>query len=540
MNAPLVDANTRPLSLSVLLDGMQNGTLVLPDFQRDFDWNDGEIISLVATLIKGWPAGSLLLMSGRPEFFSTREFEYAPKAKGEPEYVVLDGQQRLTATYLALRGTGPEMFVMRYSGLDPDHSIGAEEIEERIERIDMSDWRALWDARRQLEESIVPFTALESASDFYEWRDEIVRELSPNEREERANELSLLYRNLLGNLNHYDFPCVILDKRLPTAAVARIFERINRSGRRLNTFDLMVARAYVPGWNLRDQWDAATREYATLDTFLGDDGLPVLQAIALVDEEDVRQPAVLDLSPRRVHDAWDQAVAAMNAAVELVESFGVTSPEYLPYRAQLLTLSGLAWDRDLTERSAEIERWFWATSLSGAYDVGSSTRVVSDVRDLRAWLDGGAPPPRPHVGFGTLATATRRRYPPLWRAFMALLSRAGAATLYEDGSEADHGKEAVAVSLFRPGAGDLHLRIFGQVKASRSTARRSKKESLLGILLSERPAQEVFEQQLLPLDLVEYAGDPQRLLDRRVELSLEYLASVIDDRVIELQRTVED
>lgn len=540
MNAPLVDANTRPLSLSVLLDGMQNGTVVLPDFQRDFDWNDGEIISLVATLIKGWPAGSLLLMSGRPEFFSTREFEYAPKASGEPEYVVLDGQQRLTATYLALRGTGPEMFVMRYSDLDIDASLGAEEIEERIERIDISEWRDEWDSRRQLEESVVPFTALESASDFYEWRDEIVRELAPSERDQRANELSLLYRNLLGNLNHYDFPCVILDKRLPTAAVARIFERINRSGRRLNTFDLMVARAYVPGWNLRDQWEAATREYATLDSFLGDDGLPVLQAIALIDEEDVRQPAVLGLSPRRVHDAWDKAVVAMNAAVEAVQSFGVISPEQLPYKAQLLTLAGLAWDRDLAANSAEIERWFWATSLSGAYEVGSSTRVVSDVRELRSWLDGGPALARPHVSFGTLATATRRRYPPLWRTFMAVLSRAGAEELVDDGTRGESGLKAVSVSLFRPGAGDLHLRIFGQVKASRDTARRSKNETLLGILLGGKPTDEVLTQQLLPLDLVEYAGDPQRLIDRRVELALEYLSSLVGDPIIDLQRAAQD
>lgn len=539
MTPPLVDANTRPLALSVLLDGIETGRVVLPDFQRDFDWNDGEVISLVATLIKGWPAGSLLLMSGQPEFFSTREFEFAPKAQPDPEFVVLDGQQRLTALHLALRGAGPEIFVLRYSDLDVDPSIGAEDLEERIERIDVTEWRDAWDSRRQLREFVVPFTALESAADFYEWRDSIVKDLPMSERDTRADQLSQLYRNLLGNLNHYDFPCVILDNRLPTAAVARIFERINRTGRRLNTFDLMVARAYAPGWNLRDQWDAATREYETLDLFLGDDGLPILQAIALVDEQDVRQPAVLGLSQRRVHDAWDKAVSAMDAAIRIVQSFGAIRPDHLPYKSQLLTLAGLAWDVELSSHSTERERWFWATSLSGAYDVGSSTRVVSDVKELRAWLGDGPEPAKPHVSFETLVSATRRRFPPLWRAFMSLLTRAGATDLVEHVALDDSSSKVVAVSLFQPSSGGMHVRIFGQIKATRATARRAKREPLLGLLVSEPPSSTELAAQLLPSDLRTFAGDPHGLLEHRVEDALRFLVRLVGDPVVDVQRSAD-
>lgn len=539
MSSPLVDASTRPLALSVLLDGIESGRVVLPDFQRDFDWNDGEIISLVATLIKGWPAGSLLLMRGEPEFFSTREFEFAPKAQPNPEFVVLDGQQRLTALHLALRGAGPEVFVLRYAELSPDASMGAEEIEERIERIDVTEWRDSWDSRRQLAEAVVPFTALESAADFYEWRDSLVKALPASARDDRAEELSQLYRRLLGNLNHYDFPCVILDNRLPTAAVARIFERINRSGRRLNTFDLMVARAYVPGWNLRDQWDAATREFETLDQFLADDGLPVLQTIALVDEADVRQPAVLGLSPRRVRDAWDEAVAAMDAAIRAVQGFGAIRADQLPYKAQLLTLAGLAWDLDLDVHATKLERWFWGTSLSGAYDVGSSTRVVSDLRELRGWLGGGPEPARPHVSFETLVAATRRRYPPLWRAFMSMLTRAGAVDLLERAPLDDSSSKAVAVSVFQPSSGGMHLRIFSQVKATRATARRAKNEPLLGLLVAEPPPRQELAGQLLPSDLRAFAGDPHGLLEQRVEDSIRFLDSAVGERFVDLQRSAD-
>jgi len=32
-----------------------------PEFQRDYDWEDDRVIALVATMMRGWPAGSLLL-----------------------------------------------------------------------------------------------------------------------------------------------------------------------------------------------------------------------------------------------------------------------------------------------------------------------------------------------------------------------------------------------------------------------------------------------------------------------------------------------
>lgn len=537
MTSRPVDANTRPLPLSKLLDGIAAGLVVLPDFQRDFDWNDAEVISLVATLLKGWPAGSLLLMRGEPEFFRTREFEFAPKrTPRDLDYVVLDGQQRLTALYLALRGAGAEMFALDYTELEVEPSLGAEEIEDRIKRIDMSEWIREYDVRRQRTEKLVPLTALSSAPDFFEWRDDLVRDLDSSERDKLADRLSQIYRNLLGNLNHYEFPCVILDNDLPSAAVARIFERINRSGRRLNTFDLMVARAYEPKWNLRDQWDAATRDYESLDLFLADDGLPVLQTIALADRQDVRQPAVLDLSPARVHEAWDRAVASMDAAISLVRTFGAVGPEQLPYKAQLLTLAGLAWDRDLNQHAVKLERWFWATSLSGAYDVGSSTRVVSDVRELRRWLDGGDEPERPAVSFDTLVSATRRRFPPLWRTFISLLTRAEAVDLLDPTND---DSKVVAVSLFQPEPGGVHLRIFGVVKATRSTARQAKRESILGLLLAEPPTQLALDGQLLPADLRRYAGDSRGLLERRVELALDFLKVTLGDRVVELQRSVD-
>src|SRR3954453_15761332 len=93
----------RSVDLSRLLEGIDQGAVVLPDFQRDFVWSDGELMVLVATVMVGWPAGSLLLMEGSPPFFNTREFSGVTRKIDQVSLVVLDGQQRLTALYSSFR-----------------------------------------------------------------------------------------------------------------------------------------------------------------------------------------------------------------------------------------------------------------------------------------------------------------------------------------------------------------------------------------------------------------------------------------------------
>jgi len=93
--------------------------------------------------------------------------------------------------------------------------------------------------------------------------------------------LTNLYRDVLSEMHRYRFPVVILERALEPSAIARIFDRVNRMGMHLGAFDLMVAQLYEPNWNLRDKWEVARSTSPMIDRFLGDDGLPILQAISL-------------------------------------------------------------------------------------------------------------------------------------------------------------------------------------------------------------------------------------------------------------------
>src|SRR5664279_3220644 len=91
------------ISLTTLVGRLKEGRYVIPDFQREFEWKPWHIRDLMKSIFLDYYIGSLLLWKGKKETFAALSCEsiYGQKVKGNPEYVVLDGQQRLAAIYYA-------------------------------------------------------------------------------------------------------------------------------------------------------------------------------------------------------------------------------------------------------------------------------------------------------------------------------------------------------------------------------------------------------------------------------------------------------
>ena len=102
------------------LDEIHQHKLVLPAIQREFVWRPGQICRLFDSLMQGYPFGTFLYWqvepenSGRFKFYDfVREYHQRdnphcpplPPMPGRQLTAVLDGQQRLTALNIGLRGS---------------------------------------------------------------------------------------------------------------------------------------------------------------------------------------------------------------------------------------------------------------------------------------------------------------------------------------------------------------------------------------------------------------------------------------------------
>jgi hypothetical protein len=108
------------MEIRQILDGAESLEMVMPEFQREYVWTINAAKSLMISLYKGYPTGSLLFW----------ETETPPEIKNKAvdvnklglTKVILDGQQRLTTLYLLIKGEIPPYYTdADFNNNDPRH-----------------------------------------------------------------------------------------------------------------------------------------------------------------------------------------------------------------------------------------------------------------------------------------------------------------------------------------------------------------------------------------------------------------------------------
>lgn len=95
------------MKISTLLDYIDHGTLLLPEFQRGYVWSREQIRGLFHSLYHRHPVGSLLVWVTQPDRVRLRGER--PTDAGVVK-LLLDGQQRITTVYSVVRGRPPRFF----------------------------------------------------------------------------------------------------------------------------------------------------------------------------------------------------------------------------------------------------------------------------------------------------------------------------------------------------------------------------------------------------------------------------------------------
>lgn len=92
------------MKIETILDQIDLGAIALPEFQRGYVWNRGQVRGVMSSLYRGHPVGSLLVWVTKTERVDAR-------GEGKVEVgsvkMLLDGQQRITSLYGLIKGRPP-------------------------------------------------------------------------------------------------------------------------------------------------------------------------------------------------------------------------------------------------------------------------------------------------------------------------------------------------------------------------------------------------------------------------------------------------
>jgi hypothetical protein len=92
--------------LASVLDQIDSGTILLPEFQRGYVWNRDQVRGLMRSLYRGYPVGGLLLWETAADTAAVR----GSSTGAGQRLLLLDGQQRITSLYGVVRGRPPAFF----------------------------------------------------------------------------------------------------------------------------------------------------------------------------------------------------------------------------------------------------------------------------------------------------------------------------------------------------------------------------------------------------------------------------------------------
>jgi len=436
------------LGLNALITRLKDGRFVIPDFQRDFEWRPWDIRELIKSIFLDYYIGSLLLWKGKKENFEALSCEVIygfnnttgekpwNYGSGKPEYIVLDGQQRLTALYytfiapdvnLPNRASRAVYFIHvdRFINEHYDEAFQYDWLSKRFKRV-------LDNPEVQYSEHIFPLSIVGKGGwDLPNWVQgyekywEVKRaEANQNNDEENEKTASINVQNakafgehIKGITEEYQIAYIELDKDLAVEKVCDIFTQINSRGIRLDAFDLINALLKPKGLQLKHMWRDASQKLDFVDTEKMN--VYVLQVMSILcqsycspkylyyllpgqekqirESDGTRRKEILVPDTKQFQNKWDVAVSSLEKAIKLLQhpqEYGVTSSQYLPYISILPVFAAIQNVlnsipfADRLEAQRKFRQWYWASVFTNRYSGSVESTSARDYLDVKAWFTG--------------------------------------------------------------------------------------------------------------------------------------------------------
>lgn len=416
-----------PITIKDATEEIKQGKYLLPIIQREFVWDDDQIIKLFDSLMRGYPIGSFLFWKVREESVDKYQFykfitsftemdnthNQKANVSGEKEITcILDGQQRLSALYIGLRGTYAKKIPWRRRN-NPDNFIGRKLFVNLLGKAkDSEETRLLYDFKFLTEDESKKKDEDESKkedenkswfevgrilgfSDTYELNNYLIEQglsrLAP-EKAKFANETLFKLYDVVrkeGVINYYMEQSQDLDK------VLNMFVRINSAGSKLDYSDLLlsIASAQWQKKNARDEIiDFVDQVNKIGDGFDFDKDFVLKCCLILSDISNIafKVDNFNKKNMQSIENNWDDIKKAIRLSAELVSSFGYdsktlsSSNAIIPisyYIKMINSPNNFVSSKQYSEDRKIIKRWL-ATSLIMRTFSGQPDNVLRPIREI--------------------------------------------------------------------------------------------------------------------------------------------------------------
>lgn len=367
------------ITIRQLLQRITDGEVRIPAFQRDFIWEPDRVQFLMDSIFKGYPIGTVLFWRTKEKLSYDRDlgpFTLPNPKKEYPIDYVLDGQQRLTSIYSTFQTelTKNPNTQVKWVDIYFDLSATASAQDSQFVALEPS----------EVAPHHVPLRILFDVTEFGKF----TRTIKDDDQLKSIDQLQALFKEAV-------IPVETVETE-DHSKIAIIFERINRGGVPLDTYQLLSAWTWSGDFDLRTKFEELAIELDEVGfSDLRDDPDLLLKCCAGVVRNDASAHAIIDLKGSEVRDSFDILRNGILGAIEFLHrDCGVASLKILPYKSMIIPLvrcfatdKAAGFHPDAKQRSALI-RWFWHSCFSRRYSNSVDNAIAQDIAAIQQLLTG--------------------------------------------------------------------------------------------------------------------------------------------------------
>ena len=360
---------------SSLLEEVETGQIKIPQFQRQFVWDISSSAKLIDSILKGYPIGTFIFWRTNERLRAIRNIgniKLIEPKDGEYVNYVLDGQQRITSVFAALKGQQIERDNGKFEDFSKIYIDLDANIDEKIVITDINDKK---------EHTYIKLTDL-----MYE-KGRILYNKYPDESGEKIDK----YKEIIQS---YLFRGVNL-KDAEIDVATEVFTRLNVGGKDLSLFEIMVAKTYdhEKAFDLYEKFQELKQELqpSKYDTI---SSATILQLVSILIKKECTRKVILKLSKEEFIDKWDDATECLKSAVDFFRSYGIPVSRLLPYNALLVPFSYFFYKHKTNptgEIKKKLEDFFWRVSLGYRYSSAVESKLANDIEKIDKIINNELP-----------------------------------------------------------------------------------------------------------------------------------------------------
>lgn len=355
------EINPTSEKIDKLLNRINSGDIKIPAFQRSYVWKQNQIIELLDSVLNNYPIGSVLLWNSSEKLRHTRNiagFKIPDNTEEYPVNYILDGQQRISSIYAVFANN----YIEDETTLEYNPDIALFDI-----YFDFN--KKAFIPRTEIDEVTDSMICLRNFLDASKLIDSLMT-LNTSHH--------ISAKELYSKFINYEVPVVTIKNR-SKQEVGIIFERINNTGTKLGTLDLMTAWTWTDDFHLQEKT-------AELFDELDEKGFGkltqniLLQSLSGVIQGDSTTKAIINLEGNTIRDNWEFYCETLRKTIDFLSTeLLCKNIDFLPYQQQITGLAKFFSipGRPEAEELKILKKWFWRGAFSNRYSSGTTTAKMN-------------------------------------------------------------------------------------------------------------------------------------------------------------------